>query len=38
LVSAGLAGRFRQQLEQERDCEKQKEKQIFEMDGNHLTI
>jgi hypothetical protein len=35
LILAGLARCAGQQLEQKRDCDEQKEKQIFEISGNH---
>jgi hypothetical protein len=37
VVPFSLGGRSRQKLEQKRDRDKQKEKQIFEMDGNHTS-
>jgi hypothetical protein len=36
--SLDLARCSRQQLKQQRDRDQQKEKQIFKMGGNHLTI
>jgi hypothetical protein len=38
LVCASLSGRSPQQLKQTGYDEKQKEKQIFEVDGKHLPI
>jgi hypothetical protein len=38
LASASLTGRSPQQLKQTSYDEKQKEKQIFEMDSKHLAI
>jgi hypothetical protein len=35
LVPSRFAGRSRKQLEQERDRNKQKKKEIFEMDGDY---